>query len=66
MHGKTMIKRLTFIQTYKKDMKIRLILIAAAVSLTLTGCGTFKKYEPQVTAPADIDLARAHRQRARS
>jgi hypothetical protein len=35
-------------------MKIRLILIAAAVSLTLTGCGTFKKYEPQVTAPADI------------
>ena len=35
-------------------MKIRLILMAAAVSLTLTGCGTFKKYEPQVTAPADI------------
>lgn len=35
-------------------MKTRLILIAAAVSLTLTGCGTFKKYEPQVTAPADI------------
>ena len=35
-------------------MKIRLILIAAAVSLALTGCGTFKKYEPQVTAPADI------------
>ena len=35
-------------------MKTRLITIAAAVSLTLTGCGTFKKYEPQVTAPADI------------
>ena len=35
-------------------MKIRRILIAAAASLTLTGCGTFKKYEPQVTAPANV------------
>ena len=35
-------------------MKNKSILIAVAVSLTLTGCGTFKKYEPQATAPADI------------
>ena len=28
--------------------------MAAAVSLALTGCGTFKKYEPQATAPTDI------------
>lgn len=35
-------------------MKIKSILIVALLSLVLSGCGTFKKYEPQVTAPADI------------
>ena len=34
-------------------MKIRLILIAAAVSLTLTGCGCFDKYESKGSIPAD-------------
>lgn len=35
-------------------MKIRNILFAAAAGLVLTGCGTFKKYESQGTAPADV------------
>ena len=35
-------------------MKNKSILIAVVVSLMLTSCGTFKKYEPQATAPADI------------
>jgi NodT family efflux transporter outer membrane factor (OMF) lipoprotein len=32
-------------------MKIRNILVVAAVSLLLTGCGLYKKYEPKVQAP---------------
>ena len=35
-------------------IKIKSILIVALLSFVLSGCGTFKKYEPQVTAPADI------------
>ena len=35
-------------------MRIRLLLIAAAVSIALTGCGTFKKYEPQTTALPEL------------
>ena len=38
----------------KIKIKIKSILIVALLSFVLSGCGTFKKYEPQVTAPADI------------
>ena len=35
-------------------MKIRNILVAAAVSMMLTGCGLYDKYEQKTTAPANV------------
>lgn len=34
--------------------KLRIIFIAATVSLTLTGCGLYNKYESNVTEPTDV------------
>ena len=34
------------------------IIVAAAVSFLLTGCGIYNKYEQKVQAPADAFVAR--------
>ena len=48
------LQRNNVIPYLRKIMKIKNIIAMAAMSLLLTGCGLYKKYEQKVEAPANV------------